>query len=82
MTKVDDLGAGATFEHARQVAGLSKVELWANCIAMGANFGEDELSAFLREDRKPTREEHNLIAQALNEQFIDKGMNHPVPYRD
>ena len=40
-----------------------------------------EVSGYLAGDGRLDRLEHNTIAQALNERFMDLGLNHPVPVR-
>lgn len=41
---------------------------------------EFELEAVLLGKREPEVHEHDLIAHALNERFVELGGNHPVPY--
>jgi hypothetical protein len=31
---------------------------------------------------RPDTYQHNLIAQAINERFLDNGQDHPVSYQD
>jgi hypothetical protein len=44
---------------------------------MGTAF---ELEAFLHGALRPTPHDHEVIAHALNERFVELGGNHPVPY--
>jgi hypothetical protein len=39
-----------------------------------------EIEAYLSGALMPTDIEYDYIAQALNDRFIELGMNHPVPY--
>ncbi len=39
-----------------------------------------ELEAHLFGALPPTDHDHDLIAHALNERFVELGGNHPVPY--
>ena len=41
-----------------------------------------ELTASLGGRRRFTRIEYDVVAQALNERFMDDGGDHPVPYAD
>jgi hypothetical protein len=41
-----------------------------------------ELDAFLHEALWPTNHEHNLMALALNEYFVEVGVSQTVPYID
>jgi hypothetical protein len=39
-----------------------------------------QLEAFLYGVLEPTVHDHDLVAHALNERFVELGRNHPVPY--
>ena len=41
-----------------------------------------ELEAILHGAVIPTPHDHDVIAVALNERFIELGANHPIPYSD
>jgi len=40
-----------------------------------------QLEAFLYEALRPSSHDHDVVAHALNERFVELGGNHPVPYR-
>jgi hypothetical protein len=69
-------------EPARVLAGLSLPELWRNYFAIGGNGSTGEVEAYLRGALQPTDHEYDLLAQAINDQFVDLGLDHPVPYAD
>ncbi len=39
-----------------------------------------QLEAFLYGALRPSSHDHDVIAHALNERFVELGGNHPVPY--
>lgn len=69
-------------DRSRQDAGLSHSELWLRYFALGGMSTALQLEAFLYGALQPTSHDHNVIAHALNERFVELGGNHPVPYDD
>lgn len=67
-------------DRARQTAGLSHGELWLRYFELGGMSTALQLEAFLYGALEPTVHDHDLIAHALNERFVELGGNHPVPY--
>jgi hypothetical protein len=65
-----------------QHAGLTPSDLWVHYYALGGNAGEYEVEAYALGLLPADNYQYNVIAQALNEEFIDRGANHPVAYRD
>ncbi|MEV0074490.1 MULTISPECIES: hypothetical protein [unclassified Amycolatopsis] len=61
---------------------LSAFELWAEYLAVGGGADQLEVEAYVLGILCPDRLQHNLIAQALNEVFVDRGLDHPVGYHD
>lgn len=64
----------------RQKAGLSLGELWLRYFELGGMSTGLELEAFLCGVLLPSAHEHDLIAHAINERFVELGGNHPVAY--
>jgi hypothetical protein len=64
----------------RQQAGLSHGELWLRYFELGGMSTGFELEAFLYGVLLPSDHEHDLIAHAINERFVELGGNHPVAY--
>ncbi len=75
-------GRGRVLDPFRRTLILTREELWVDYIGLGGVAGIDDLTGYLAGGRDLARLEHNTIAQALNERFIDRGGNHPVPYLD
>jgi hypothetical protein len=66
----------------RQEAGLSHGELWLRYFEFGGMSTAFELEAFLYGVLAPSTYDHDLIAHALNERFVELGGNHPVAYSE
>jgi hypothetical protein len=62
-------------------AGLSLADVWQRYAGIGGNGSASEVSAHVSGCECGDDEEHNLIAQAINEVFLDRGEDHPVAYR-
>jgi hypothetical protein len=65
---------------ARIDAGLSLDELWLRYFELGGMNTPVELEAHLYGALTASGHNHDLIAHALNERFVELGRNHPVPY--
>jgi hypothetical protein len=68
-------------DDARRHLGLSYIDLWVKCFALGGNLDADALVGYLRGERPVSDSDHNVIAHALNEHFQERGQDHPLPYR-
>jgi hypothetical protein len=64
----------------RQEAGLSHGELWLRYFELGGMSTALELQAFLYGALLPSDYDHDVIAHAINERFVELGGNHPVAY--
>jgi hypothetical protein len=64
----------------RQEAGLSHGELWLRYFELGGMSTGLELEAFLYGVLLPSAHDHDVIAQAINERFVELGGDHPVAY--
>jgi hypothetical protein len=66
----------------RRDAQLSQTELWLRYFELGGMSSSLQLEAFLCGALQPTTHDHDVIAHALNERFVELGGNHPVPYKE
>jgi hypothetical protein len=66
----------------RDNAGLTHGELWLRYFELGGMSSALEVEAFLYGALDPTDHDHDVIAHALNERFVEMGENHPVPYAE
>jgi hypothetical protein len=64
----------------RQDADLTHGELWLRYFELGGMSTGLQLEAFLFGALEPSAHDHDVIAHALNERFVELGGNHPVPY--
>jgi hypothetical protein len=64
----------------RREAGLSHGELWLRYFELGGMSTGFELEAFLFGVITPSDHDHDVIAHALNERFVELGKSHPVAY--
>ena len=63
------------------LAGLDYPTLLIRYIALGGNGTVDDLRDHVISGACDDPAEHNLIAQAINEVFLERGQNHPVAYQ-
>ena len=63
-------------------SGLSYRDLWLRQIAVGGDADAFELEAYVLGLLTLDPHQHNIIAQALNEYFLDRDKDHPVPYSE
>jgi hypothetical protein len=64
----------------RRDAELTQEELWLRYFELGGMSSALQLEAFLFGALNPSPYDHDVIAHALNERFVELGGNHPVPY--
>jgi hypothetical protein len=70
----------ARLDRARLDADLSQGELFLRYFALGGMSTSLQVEAFLFGALLPTPHDYDVLAQALNERFVELGENHPVPY--
>jgi hypothetical protein len=63
-------------------ASLSHGDLWLRYFELGGMSTGLQLEAYLYGALMPTSHDHDIIAHALNERFVELGGNHPVPYAE
>lgn len=69
-------------ESARTIAGLSNVDLWIGYCGIGGHDSPAAVDTYLTGAALPARLEYDLLAQALNDRFIQLQLDHPVPYAE
>ena len=72
----------AILHAAQQRLGITLYEVWFGYIAVGGDAPLREVQAWLAEVVEPGDHDHDLMAQAFNDRFVDKGMDHPVAYAE
>jgi len=73
---------GDSLDQARRDAGLSHGELWLRYFELGGMSTALQVEAFLYGALRPCANDHDVVAHALNERFVELGGNHPVPYSE
>ncbi len=63
-------------------SGLSYQALWWRQLAVGGDASSLELEAYVLGLLNLSPHQHDLIAQALNEHYLDHDQDHPVAYSD
>ena len=63
-------------------SGMNYEQLWLRYVGVGGHAGPLELEGYVLGLLAPDRYQHDMIAQAINESFIERGENHPVGYWD
>ena len=61
-------------------AGVTYEDLWLRQLALGGEAGSLEVEAYVLGLLIPDAHQHDVIAQALNECFLERGGDHPVAY--
>jgi hypothetical protein len=67
-------------EQGRVGSGLSLGELFLRYFELGGMSSALQLEAFLYNALEPSAHDHDVVAHALNERYVELGGNHPVPY--
>jgi hypothetical protein len=62
-------------------SGMRFDELWLRQLGLGGDAGLLEVEAYVLGVLEVDRYQHDLLAQAINECFLERGENHPVAYR-
>jgi len=74
--------AGFSLSDGWDLSGLTLAELWLGYLALGGTASKARVARYARGLLRPDSYQHNMIAQAINEHFIDRGEDHPVGYQD
>lgn len=69
-------------ESGRRRLGITLSELWVGYFAVGGNATVAEVDEWLAGESTPSPGDHDLVAQALNDRFLERGLNHPIAYSD
>lgn len=84
MTLADP--TGLNLRDGLDLSGMDYPLLWLLYVGIGGTVPSSELAEQIERDGHPGTEldayDHNLIAQAINEHFLDRDQDHVVGYRD
>jgi hypothetical protein len=73
-------GSGDIAEARRQL-GLSALALWVGYFEVGGNGTLADIEGWLAGSSEPSDRDHDFLAQALNDQFTERGLDHPMGFR-
>jgi hypothetical protein len=68
----------ATLQHGLQRTGWSIDQFWIAAIGIGGGFHYYDVQDIASGERAATPAEHDILASALNDYFVDRGQDHPV----
>jgi hypothetical protein len=54
-------------------------DLWIAAVGIGGSMNLKDVQNITSGQREPSRREYDVLAVALNEQYLDLGQNHPQP---
>ena len=72
----------AVLRAAQEHLGLTLYEVWFGYIGVGGDAPLREVQAWLMGAVEPGDHDHDLMAQAFNDRFVDQGLDHPVAYAE
>ena len=75
MTDLEDVGVAA------QELGMSARDLWIGYFAVGGNCSLTEVEQWLAGSSDPSDQDRDLLAQAVNDEFVARNLDHPIRYR-
>ena len=75
-------GIGFSLSDGWDLSGLPLTELWLGYLGLGGTASPARVQAYARGLLPADSYQHNLIAQAINDHFTDRGEDHPVSYQD
>jgi hypothetical protein len=68
-------------DQVREQVGLSRAELFVRYFALGGMMDRRTVEAFLDgRTQDLERVDYDMLVHALNERFLELGLDHPVPY--
>ena len=74
------VNGGASLAAGLAMTNLGIGDLWLRYFALGGAYPRQKLQAYLAGVGSWSAHEHDIAAHALNEYFVDCGMDHPVSY--
>jgi hypothetical protein len=75
-------GPDLSLQDGLDLSGMSVNELWLRQISVGGTAGSLETEAYVLGLLVPDPHQYDVLAQALNEHFLELGSEHPVGYWD
>lgn len=73
---------GTQLRDAMRRVGLSLRDLWLGYVSLGGSLPPDVIDRFCRSAETLQNHDYDLIAQAINERYIERGELPPLPYAE
>ena len=67
---------------AQEHLGMTLFEVWWDYIGVGGDQPVRRVQEWLRGVEEPGDRDHDFLAQAFNDRFLDEGLDHPVAYTE
>ncbi len=77
-----DDDSGTSLRTGFSLSDMELSELWIACMGLGGSFSKQRLEEGLRGTHTFSQQDHDVVAQALNDHFTERGQDHPVAYHD
>jgi hypothetical protein len=77
-----EAGSPNVLRAAREHAGMTAWELWLAYFSLGGMASAVQLEGHIQGRGRLDRMQHDILVQALNDRFVERGMDHPVPYAE
>jgi len=74
------LPSGLGLAEGMALSRLTFEALWLLQVSVGGTAGQLEVEAYVLGMLNPDEHSHDVIAQAMNEHFLDEGQAYPVSY--
>ena len=81
MSSDGSAGSFTEIAEGRRRLGLTTLALWIGYFEVGGNGTLGEVEGWLAGSSQPSDRDHDFLAQALNEHFLELGLDHPMRYR-
>jgi hypothetical protein len=78
MDPQSSIESTAALQRGFRCTGWTISELWIAAVGIGGGFQRHEVEAIAAGERRASPAEHDILAAALNDYFVDRGQNHPV----
>jgi hypothetical protein len=79
-TRIVTLPSGLGLAEGMALSRLTFEDLWLLQVSVGGTAGQLEVEAYVLGMLNPDEHSHDVIAQAMNEHFLDEGQAYPVSY--
>jgi hypothetical protein len=79
---VSEFDAVGYLHDALELARWTATDLWIGVLSMGGGFSRADIDDLLSGASPLSEQVYNLLAAALNDRFVDLGLDHPVRYAD